>query len=228
MSVITISGQFGSGGDEIAADICETLWYRIFDKHMIIEAAKAEGISAIEIGDISEESFQGGGFFTQLFSRPQAALSARVWKESTDGMRTIEDYILDEKEVFSLTQRAIKAAHKIGNMVIVGRGGQVVLQGEPDTLHVRIVAPLEQRIQHVKQHLKVKENSYQADIEMRRKAQDIILARDAASEQYLKHYYHVDWDSPLLYDLVINTATLGFKKAAEIIMGMATSNKPSA
>lgn len=227
MSVITISRQFGSGGDEIAAMVCEALWYRIFDKHMIAEAAKAEGISVVEMGDFSEENIQTSGFFLHLFSRPQPAFSARVWKEGIDGTRSIEEFVLDETEALALTQKAVKAAYQMGNMVIVGRGGQVILQNEPDVLHVRIVAPLEHRIQRVKEQLKVSQNTYLADIEMRRNAQDLILSRDAASEEYLKRFYHVDWDSPLLYDLVINTGSLSLKKAAEIIIGLVESNKPS-
>jgi CMP/dCMP kinase len=226
MSVITISRQFGSGGDEIAAQVCDALWYRIFDKHMITEAAKAEGISVVEMGDFSEEDRQTSGFFLHLFSHPLPAFSAKVWKEGIDGSRSLEDFVLDETEAFSLTQKAVKAACQVGNMVIVGRGGQVILQGVPDVVHVRIVAPLENRIQRVKEQLKIAQDLFLADIEMRRNAQDLILSRDAASEEYLKRFYHVDWDSPMLYDLVINTASLTLQKSVEIITGLVKSNQP--
>ena len=36
MTVITISRQYGSGGDEIADRVCELLGYRHFDKRLII------------------------------------------------------------------------------------------------------------------------------------------------------------------------------------------------
>ena len=46
-----------------------------------------------------------------------------------------------------LVRRAIENAHDFGDTVIVGRGGQVILQNAPDVLHVRIETPLEERIQ---------------------------------------------------------------------------------
>ena len=36
-------------------------------------------------------------------------------------------------------------------------------------------------------------------------AAQMIKAHDRASQDYLKHYYDIDWDDPLLYHLVINT-----------------------
>ena len=39
MAVITISRQYGSGGDEVASRLCELLGYRLFDKQMMAQIA---------------------------------------------------------------------------------------------------------------------------------------------------------------------------------------------
>jgi cytidylate kinase len=39
MAVITISRQFGSGGREVAARVCELLGYDYFDKELIAQVA---------------------------------------------------------------------------------------------------------------------------------------------------------------------------------------------
>src|SRR5205085_9414929 len=43
----------------------------------------------------------------------------------------------------------IATAANTGHVVIVGRGGQVLLAEKRDVLHVRVVAPLEQRVAYV-------------------------------------------------------------------------------
>ena len=45
MSVITISRQYGSGGDEIAARVCEILDYRYFDQRLMSQVAVKAGLS---------------------------------------------------------------------------------------------------------------------------------------------------------------------------------------
>jgi cytidylate kinase len=116
----------------------------------------------------------------------------------------------------SLVQKAIRMAHREGNKVIVGRGGQVILHGYPGVLHVRIEAPTEDRIQRVKEQFR-QNRQPTADIELRRAAQDWILDRDAASADYIRRFYHEDWGDTLLYHLVINTGMLGIDQAAEVI-----------
>lgn len=94
-------------------------------------------------------------------------------------------------------------------------------------LHIRVEAPMEQRIQRVKEKLRATRKLYNADIELRRDAQDIIVERDAASVDYLKRFYHADWDDPLLYHLVINTGRVSIEQAAEIIAHMVTEKQPA-
>jgi cytidylate kinase len=42
-------------------------------------------------------------------------------------------------------------------------------------------------------------------------------ARDRQRRTYLKRFYNIDWNDPLLYDLVINTAHLGAAEACNLI-----------
>ena len=69
MAVITISRQYGSGGDEIVDRVCKMLDYRCFDKQFLIRAASEAGLSELEIVDYSEESYKVENFLNRLFSR---------------------------------------------------------------------------------------------------------------------------------------------------------------
>jgi cytidylate kinase len=60
-------------------------------------------------------------------------------------------------------------------------------------------------------------------IEARRKAQDLIGARDLASTDYLRRFYGVDWADPLLYHLMINTGKVKMKLAVQMIVDMVNS-----
>lgn len=221
MTVITISRQYGSGADEIAARVCEVLGYRHFDKRLIARAASEAGISAEEAIDYSEENYKVKGFLDRLFARPSPVAQVRVWREDPNGGRSSEDLLLSEEAALNLVQHAIHSACETGNVVIIGRGGQALLKDTPGVLHVRIEAPIEERIQRVKERFKESRRLFQADIEIRRAAQDWITERDQASQDYLHRYYGIDWSDSLLYHLVINTGKLSLEQAALTIVELA-------
>lgn len=217
MSVITISRQYGSGGDEIADQLCQLLGYRPFDKRLIYRVAVESGLSEHERLDYNEDSHKVKSFMDRLLARSYTVAQVRVWHEEPNGVRTAETINLDEESALTLVQRAVKAAYEAGNMVILGRGGQMILRDKPDVLHVRIVAPMEDRIQRVKAQIKSEKQEYLADIDTRREAQEHILAHDEASADYIKAYYNEDWADPGLYHLVLNTGMIDFERAAQII-----------
>jgi cytidylate kinase len=214
MATITISRQFASNGNDIAKKVCETTGYYLFDKHIIAEAATEAGLSDQEIVDFSEENYKIKGFFDRLFGRSRL----QIWKEMEDGKRTSETVHLSEENALSLVKKAIEKAHKMGDTVIVGRAGQVLLQEAPDVLHVRIEAPLETRIQRVRSYPELANRSFIGPLEARRAALDLIEASDFASADYLKRFHSVDWSDPMLYHILINTDKLNIEQAANFII----------
>lgn len=217
MAVITISRQFGSGGDEIAHRVAEIMGYQLFDKQLIARAAVEVGLSDQEIIDFSEDNFKMRSFLDRLFTRQQPLISTSIWRESSSGEMISEKSELGELAALSLIQKAVMSAYAVGRFVIVGRGGQVILKDKPGVFHVRIEAPLELRIQKMKESLRQSRQEYRADITLRREAQDLIVERDAASEDYIKKFYNVAWDDPYLYHVLFNTARLTTEQAARFI-----------
>jgi CMP/dCMP kinase len=218
MTIITISRLYGSGGDEIAGRVCEILGYKEFDKQVITRAAQEAGLSEQEVIDYSEENYKIRGFLDRLLARSQSVVKTRIWKEDPTGERVTEELNLSEESAVELVQKAVHSAYRVGNFVIIGRGGQMILKDQADVLHVRIEAPFEERLQHVKQHLKRTKEDFNADIDIRREAQDWILQKDAASRDYLQRFYQVDWSSPMLYHMVLNTGRLSIEQAARVIV----------
>lgn len=226
MTTLTISRQFGSGGDEIASRVCEILGYKEFDKHLISRAAQEAGLSENEITEFSEENHKIRSFLDRLFGREQPIAKSSVWKENLWGSGVLADMPLTEEMAVVLVQKAVLNAFQVGNLVIVGRGGQVILKDQPNAIHVRIEAPIEDRIQRVKQQMKKAKEDFHADIDIRREAQDWIVQKDAASYDYLKRFYQVDWSDPLLYHIVLNTGKLSIEEAAQAIVNLVHTIQP--
>jgi cytidylate kinase len=210
MAVITISRQYGSGGDEIAARVCEILDYQYFDKRIMAQVATEVGLSKSEIVDFSEDHYKMPGFLERLFGRrsPRVVARVRIWREETNGARVEQIETLDEAKSITLVQSTVQAAYRRGNIVIVGRGGQAILKDKPDVLHVRIEAPLDIRNQRIYDQ----ENASMAG------AQDSAVNHDRAAADYLRRFYGIDWAAPMLYDLVINTGKLSLEAAAQLIV----------
>ena len=225
MAVITISRQYGSGGDEIAALLCRRLGYRLFDKYLITQAAVESGLSEREVVDLSEDSYQLQGFFDRLFNRTRQV--AQLWAWANENPVYFEMPAAEETAI-ALVRRAILKAYQLGNFVIIGRGGQVVLQDHPDVFHVRVEAPIEARIQTVREQLTAGESEDLAAIEARRQAQDLITTRDEASADYLRRFYGVNWADPTLYHILINTGRVSRGWAARIIADLAMQRREEA
>lgn len=209
MAVITLSRQVGSGGDEIAARLCEALNYHYFDKQMMIEAAAEAGLREEEIVDFSEERYKVQDFLSRLFRsgpRPIREVFDRSPVHQIIDTLTVRE--LDETQCAALVRHTIQRAYDTGNVVIVGRGGQAILKGKPGALHVRVIAPLDQRIQRLRAQGMVGV----ADIKA------CIAQKDRATAEYLKRFFDIEWNDPTLYHLVLNTGLLDLDAAARIVM----------
>lgn len=210
MAVITISRQYGSGGDEVAARVGELLGYHYFDKRLMARLATEAGLSPSEVVDFSEDNYRVQSFLKRLFEGRGARAVARVstWAEGVAGSKIEQVAELDEAQSITFVQSTIQAAYTLGNTVIVGRGGQALLAGKADVLHVRVEARLDDRDLRVHEQEKVSLGH----------AQDIVVNHDRAAAAYLKHFYDIDWSDPALYDLMVSTSKLGIEGAAQVIV----------
>jgi cytidylate kinase len=94
-----------------------------------------------------------------------------------------------------------------GNVIIIGRGANLITRNLPQVLHVRLVASLESRVEHVR---RTRDISGKAAFELVRK-------EDRGRRRYLKKYFAANIEDPLLYHLILNTDLISYDKAARII-----------
>jgi cytidylate kinase len=209
MAVVTISRQLGSGGEQIARRVCELLHYRYFDKQLILDAASEVGLARDHVVDYSEDRYELQNFLARLFRpgpRPVKRVSVRT--EDSSGRVQLTAETIDEAQYVELIKTAIRTAAAQGDIVIVGRGGQAVLQDMPDVLHVRVIAPDGTRIARLQQQEGL---SIEA-------AQQKIARQDRATAEYLGRFFGIRWDDSTLYHLIINTGKISIEGAAQLIV----------
>ena len=178
MAIITISRQIGSLGDEIAREIADKLGYERIEKAQIGAVLSEHGFSSADLEKYDEKN------------------------------PSLLQHLSIRKKIFDhLIRAAVCEFAAKENVVIVGRGAQVILQDLPGTLHVRVIAPYPTRVKRL----------------MKQKGKDEKIARgdirvsDRNSSGYIHAYFNADWDDSELYDLVLNTRTMTLNNCVEMI-----------
>ncbi len=229
MTVITISRQIGSLGGDIAASVAQELGLRLIDADTINRAAERAGVPRIALAELETEGERGLARQVLMALRTMPLLpssgsgpsSLTASEDATLGRATTTTFPFGG--LFSPTVPPISAslagyvrmvglvirglAHE-GQVLILGRGGQMVLKNHPTALHVQTVAPFTQRGEAVASRYGLSE----------RAAQHRVRASDRARGDYLRRYHDVDWLDPTLYHLVLNTARLPAPTAVQLII----------
>lgn len=206
MSVITVSRQSGSEGNKIVRILCDRLGVKYFDKHLMMQLAEEKGLDPTKIEDITAEEHHIRSLWEQAFSNLAFPDAPSAWILTPP-------YTNKEEMTVGQVSAFIQAAYQEGNVIIVGRGSQVVLADKPDVLHVRIVAPLERRIERwmARENVSHKE------------AEKIIHERNDKHVDFVRTFFDEDINNPELYDLIINTDKFSLEKAADLIIEAANS-----
>jgi len=131
-----------------------------------------------------------------------------------DRISQIEDTVADifgfrppVRTVVRQTTETILKLAELGNVILIGRGATVITARVPRVLHIRLVAPLDDRVARIRQT----QNLGATD------ARAFCVREDKGRERFLKIYFNANINDPLLYHLVINTSKVGYDAAAKTI-----------
>ena len=179
MSVITVSRQLGSRGVEIAQEVASRFNYQYVDKEKIGIALADCGLPKIEIEKLDEK-------------KPS------FW----------DSWTMDRNKFFHHIKMIIYGFAQKNDVVIVGRGAQVLLKDLPGVLHVRVFAPFDLRIRRIMERQGVNE----------KQAFRLLRRSDEDSAGFIQTFFKVDWEDPSLYDLAINTQNISVDTAVMVIL----------
>ena len=94
-----------------------------------------------------------------------------------------------------------------GNVILVGRGANIVTSKLQTVFHVHLVGSFEKRIEQA-------QKVFNLD---RKSATNYIKKKDEDRRRYLKDNFDKDIDDPLLYHIIINTDLMQHDEAARLI-----------
>jgi cytidylate kinase len=220
MTVITLSRQMGSLGDEIAVEVAQRLGLRLVDQEVINRAALESGVPRVALEELGYEGQRNVAqqVLKAMRAMPLIPTASHADREDASlplpfgGLlsptappisASIEQYV-------HMVGLVVRNLAREGEVLIAGRGGQILLAKEPKTLHLQIVAPEPIRREWVMARFKI--NYREASLRVR--------ASDRARADYIRRYHNADWLDPCLYHLVINTGQIPVAVASEMIVGL--------
>ena len=184
--VITMAMEPGSGGSLIAQGVAQRLGYDYFHRAIIQGIATSAKIRESVIDTLEKERLSGiDDFIASLYKNQY--LYPGIYME----------HLL----------KVINTIAKHGRAVIVGRGANFILPPE-ETFGVRVIAPLQIRIQNVVRAYGVKEED----------AKRRIIRRESRRGAFVRRSYNADISDPEQYDLIINTGRMSIEAAVETVI----------
>jgi cytidylate kinase len=223
MPVITMSGNIASGAREVGQAVAQELGIDFVDQQLMVQAAQRCGVP---VGTVAEHDERRGGFRERMSGLLRTVLerSAASGADPLTGAtgleavlsRTYADMAAEEPqlsdslylETMTVLIRELAAR---GEVVILGRGSQMLLTDMPRALHVLCVAPRKLRASRLAER-----DELGIEEAMRRTAES-----DRARCAFYKKFWHVEVEDPKLYDLTIDTARLSYEVATQVIVAAA-------
>jgi cytidylate kinase len=182
---VALSREAGSRGGSIARRAARKLGWEIYNQELL------------------EYIAQEGAFQREMADTLSSAATAWAAERLT-ALR--QELALDREPLLIEVVRVALALGAKGDVVLVGRGAGSLLPREA-TLHVRIVAPLADRIAYMSQWLRM-------TVEQ---AEEQVRARDARRAEFLQTHFQRQPGDVHQYDLVLNSTLLGEEMCAELI-----------
>jgi cytidylate kinase len=198
MRAVTISRDYGSGGGEIAACLAKRLRWHLLD-HTLVERVASELGTSQEEAEAHDERSEGS--IAQLLTSMQYIYPLYMPSAGPAA------FLFEEAVYEETVNKLVRGAAAQGHVVIVGRASQVILAGLRDVLHVRLIAPFEQRVAAVMQREGLDRHAAEARIHR----------KEHERARYLQREYHHKAEDAQLYDLVLKTSRLDLETAVDLI-----------
>ena len=191
---ITISRQTGCGAKAVADGIadflqshagCDARPWMVFDRNLVEKVLEEHNLPA------TAAQYMGEDRISELDDIIEESFGLHPTK-----------WILVRK-----TSETILHLANLGNVILIGRGANIITSKLPFVFHVRLIGSLDRRVERLREERRQSEKA----------ALQFLRAEDNARRRYLKKYFGKNADDPMLYHLVINTDLVGPETAATMI-----------
>ena len=201
-SVVCISRVTGSGGEDVGRLVAAKLNVRYLDDEIIAQAASKGGVSPADVADAERRKSLLSRVLTELGS----GHAAEAW-----AVTGIAPPVSGDASSPALLQSLIvDVVHEVagqGDIVIAAHGASFALGGRSDVLRVHVAASPETRASRLAESSELTSKA----------AQKQIRESDASRADYLRRFYGIESEVPTHYDLVVNTDTMSYEDAAQLV-----------
>lgn len=180
MAIVTISRKCGTGAREIAKAVAKKLQYEFVSKDSIYK-------------EIEEHGKRWLGWVARLDDH-----APTLW----------ERYDQSHAAYLALVEHCIYKNALKNDVVILGRGGNYLLEAIAYSLRVRFTASVEDRGRVLCDRFGIDEAA----------ARKILVRSDHERSIYINRAYHRDWASPDDYDMTLNSGRMGFDGLVALIV----------
>jgi len=183
-----------------------------------VALSRLPGTGGAEVGRLVAEALDYGCFDREIVDQIASELGLDHWiaRGLDERMRSrIERLVADAFGIQPIREdlylrhmaRVITTLAERGRAVIVGRGAPFLIPPERG-LRVLLIAPRERRIARYAEVMRL--SAARAGVELDR--------AEARRGEFVRTLFGVRQDDPLLYDLTLNTGTLSFDAAADLVV----------
>ena len=183
--IVTLEREYGSGGAMIAKRLAERLGWKLWDEQLTCEIARVAKVDENAARRCDERC---DSLLYRLFR-----VYARGSYERTLPLEG-ESRSFDADQMVAVLHKVVEDVASRGNCVIVGRGAPYILRRRPDTFHVFIYAPEEEKIRRIRTLGKSEKEAVQ-----------LVEQVDAERAAFIRHYFGKEWPLRSLYNLMINS-----------------------
>ncbi len=194
LPAVTLSRQTGAGGLRVARALAEWLQKRapharcpwtVFDKNIVQRVLEEHNLPSRLAQFMPEDKVSG----IQDAVEELLGLHPPAWS------------------LLRQTTETILHLAGLGNVILLGRGANVITARIPTVLHVRLVASVECRVKRIADAHRISQKA----------ARTFLKKQDAARARYVRRNFGCDIQDPLLYHLTLNTEFIEPDQAVETI-----------
>lgn len=197
MAVITISRQYGAGGKTLGKMVATELGYEFADSEIIAKVAEMANVSTHWVETVENEA---GGKLSRFVSR-------MVSRPLVDKILKGERGYIDETIYLDYLVLIIAQIADEGDVVILGRGSQYILDDHPEALHILMIDEFENRVRFMQKYYDLSES----------RATRLIRGEDKRRKTLYQKLGKTDYDDPYLYHLVLNMSKVSLEEAKQIV-----------
>ena len=188
--------EFASGGNEIGRRVAKKLGIELYDRNILIEAAKRLELPAIYVEQL-EETAPG----SIIFNLSKTAIGG-IHKDSSN-LPMAERLFLEEKKI-------IEEIVDKQDCVIVGRCASYILKDRPDCLKVFVHADKQYRLQRAIETEKLAKDE----------AEEFLRKSDKRRSGFYNVHTGWKWGDMERFDICLDSGSLGIDCCVDVLAGM--------